>query len=112
MRELLERLCALNAVSSWEDEVRAFLLAEVEPHADRLRVDALGNLIAWKKGRKHTGSKLLLTAHMDEVGLMIRQITDDGYLKFDRNEKIMKKKRLEMNYSDMLRQEITGTDWR
>ena len=48
-----------------------------------LRVDALGNLIAWKKGRKHTGSKLLLTAHMDEVGLMIRQITDDGYLKFD-----------------------------
>ena len=49
MRELLERLCALNAVSSWEDEVRAFLLAEVEPHADRLRVDALGNLIAWKK---------------------------------------------------------------
>ena len=80
MRELLERLCALNAVSSWEDEVRAFLLAEVEPHADRLRVDALGNLIAWKKGRKHTGSKLLLTAHMDEVGLMIRQITDDGRL--------------------------------
>ena len=50
MRELLERLCALNAVSSWEDEVRALLLAEVEPHADRLRVDALGNLIAWKKG--------------------------------------------------------------
>ena len=83
MRELLERLCALNAVSSWEDEVRALLLAEVEPHADRLRVDALGNLIAWKKGWKHTGSKLLLTAHMDEVGLMIRQITDDGYLKFD-----------------------------
>lgn len=83
MRELLERLCALNAVSSWEDEVRALLLAEEEPHADRLRVDALGNLIAWKKGRKHTGSKLLLTAHMDEVGLMIRQITDDGYLKFD-----------------------------
>ena len=83
MRELLERLCALNAVSSWEDEVRALLLAEVEPHADRLRVDALGNLIAWKKGRKNTGSKLLLTAHMDEVGLMIRQVTDDGYLKFD-----------------------------
>ena len=56
MRELLERLCALNAVSSWEDEVRAFLHAEVEPHADRLRVDALGNLIAWKKGRKHIGN--------------------------------------------------------
>ena len=47
MRELLERLCALNAVSSWEDEVRAFLHAEVEPHADRLRVDALGNLSVW-----------------------------------------------------------------
>lgn len=53
MRELLERLCALNAVSSWEDEVRAFLLAEVEPHADRLRVDALGNLIAWKLSLIH-----------------------------------------------------------
>lgn len=77
------KLSALSGVSSWEDEVRDFLKAEAAPYAQEIRTDALGNLIVFKKGAKAAGNKLLLCAHMDEVGLMIRHITDDGYLKFD-----------------------------
>ena len=77
------KLSALSGVSSWEDEVRDFLKAEAAPYAQEIRTDALGNLIVFKKGAKAAGNKLLLCAHMDEVGLMVRHITDDGYLKFD-----------------------------
>ena len=83
MKELLKELCALPGVSSWEDRVRDFILARAKPLAQTLRVDAIGNVIAFKQGQKATGNKLLLTAHMDEVGLMVRSITDEGYLKFD-----------------------------
>ena len=77
------KLCALSGVSSWEDEVRDFLREEAAPYADAIRTNALGNLIVFKRGAKPAGNKLMLCAHMDEVGLMVRKITDEGYLKFD-----------------------------
>ena len=83
MKDLVTRLCALSGVSSWEDEVRDFLRAEAAPYAQEIRTDALGNLIVRRKGTKAAENKLLLCAHMDEVGLMVRHITEDGYLKFD-----------------------------
>ena len=83
MKELLRKLCSLPGVSSWEDAVRDYLYAEAKPCADTLRVDTLGNLIVSKKGKKPTGNRVMLCAHMDEVGLMVRRITDEGYLKFD-----------------------------
>ena len=81
MLELLKQLCLLNGVSGDEGEVRAFLRAQAEPYADSIRTDALGNLIVFKKGAKATGNRLLLAAHMDEVGLIITHVTDDGFLK-------------------------------
>lgn len=45
--------------------------------------DALGNLIVFKRGKKSTGNKLLLAAHMDEVGVIVTRITEEGFLKFD-----------------------------
>lgn len=78
----LKELCLLSGVSSFEDEVRNYIRNRVAPHADSIRVDAMGNLIVFKKGAKSTGNKLMLCAHMDEVGLIIRAITEDGYLKF------------------------------
>lgn len=83
MLNLIKELCALSGVSSWEDEVRDFIRAKAEPWADSIRQDALGNLIVFKKGAKATGNKLLLSAHMDEVGLMITRIAEDGTLRFD-----------------------------
>ncbi len=81
--DTIKELCLLNGVSSFEDEVRAYIKEKAAPYADELRVDPMGTLIVFKKGKKATGNKLLLAAHMDEVGLIIKRITDDGYLKFN-----------------------------
>ena len=72
----------LPGVSSFEDAVRDYIKEQVAPYVDTMNVDAMGNLICFKKGAKATETKLMLCAHMDEVGLMVRSITEDGYLKF------------------------------
>ncbi len=82
MLKLLQELCALPGVSSFEDEVRDFIKAQVQPFADEIRTDPMGNLIVFKRGAKPTGRKLLLSAHMDEVGLIVTEITEEGFLKF------------------------------
>ena len=79
---LTAQLCALDGVSSAEDAVRDYLMEQVKPYADKIRIDHMGNLIVWKKGEKAAENKLMFTAHMDEVGMMVRHITEDGYLKF------------------------------
>lgn len=82
MTELLKQLCALPGVSSFEDAVRNYIRQQAAPYVNEVKVDAMGNLILFKKGAKATGKRLMLCAHMDEVGLMVRSITEDGYLKF------------------------------
>lgn len=82
MRETLKALCALSGVSSHEDEVRDYIRWRVEPFADTLRTDSMGNFIVTKRGTKQTGNRLMICAHMDEVGLIVSGITEDGYLKF------------------------------
>lgn len=79
----IKTLCALPGVSGFEDGVRDYILQQAKSYADQVTVDAMGNLILFKKGAKSTGNKLMLCAHMDEVGLMVTSITDEGYLKFD-----------------------------
>ncbi len=83
MLELLSQLCALDGVSGDEGAVRDFIAERARPFADSVRTDALGNLIVYKRGAKPTGNKLLLAAHMDEVGIIVTRVTDEGYLKFD-----------------------------
>ena len=83
MIEQLKTLCRLNGVSGAEAEVRDYIYGQAKPYADSIRTDALGNLIVFKRGRRNTGSKLLLAAHMDEVGLIVTRITEEGFLKFD-----------------------------
>ena len=83
MLERLNTLCTLNGVSGDEDAVRDFIREEAKPYADSLRTDALGNLIVLKKGKKSGGPRLLLCAHMDEVGVIVTRATDEGFLKFD-----------------------------
>lgn len=83
MLNTLRALCALPGVSGYEDRVRDYIRRAAEPHAQSIRTDAMGNLIVFKKGRADTGHRLMLCAHMDEVGLMVTRVTDDGYLKFD-----------------------------
>jgi len=83
MLEQVKTLCALRGVSGNEDAVRAYIRKQAEPYADSIRTDALGNLIVFKKGKVSAGNKLLLAAHMDEVGLIVTGITEQGFLRFD-----------------------------
>jgi endoglucanase len=83
MLDTIRSLCALNGVSGTEDGVRDDIKARVAPFASDIRTDVMGNLIVFKKGRKAPAKTLMLTAHMDEVGVIITGYTEDGYLKFD-----------------------------
>lgn len=83
MLDTLKTLCYLSGVSGAEDEVRDYILERVMPHADELSSDALGNLIVFKKGAAAPERRLMLCAHMDEVGLIVTGYTDEGYLRFD-----------------------------
>ncbi|MCL2401904.1 MAG: M42 family metallopeptidase [Oscillospiraceae bacterium] len=82
MLDLLKTLCALNGVSGNEAAVRDFIIEKVSGHADEVTTDAMGNVLVFKKGARTPAKKLMLCAHMDEVGVIVTAITDDGYLKF------------------------------
>lgn len=82
MLDLLVTLCELSGTPSQEDCVRDFIQSELKPYASSIKVDALGNLIVEKKGAISGHKKLLVCAHMDEVGIIITHINDNGYLKF------------------------------
>lgn len=83
MIELIKTLCGLNGPASNEIKVREYIKKHVKPYADEVREDVMGNLIVFKKGKARRGKKLMVCAHMDEVGLIVTDITDEGYLKFD-----------------------------
>lgn len=82
MRELLETLCCRNGAPGDEDEVRDFIRDYAAPYATSIRTDPLGNLIVFKKGKCATGHSFLIAAHMDEVAVIVTDVTDEGYLKF------------------------------
>ena len=78
---LLKSLSELNGTSGDEGLVRNFLRQEIEPLVNSINVDKMGNLIVTKNERR-IGPKVMIAAHMDEVALMIVDITSDGFLKF------------------------------
>jgi tetrahedral aminopeptidase len=82
MNELLKSLTEAVGVSGDEKEVRLLLRDLIAGHVDEWRVDTMGNLIALKKGSGESDLRVLVDAHMDEVGLMITDIATDGTLKF------------------------------
>ncbi len=81
--DTLKKLCGLSGVSGAENEVRDYIKSEAAPFADKIIIDNIGNLLVFKKGREAPGKKLMLAAHMDEVGVIVTSIADDGCLCFD-----------------------------
>lgn len=79
--QLLEKLCRACGTSGDEDEIQEIILSEIKPHADKVTVDPLGNIIVFKKGRSRAKNKTLISAHMDEVGFIVTNINSDGSLK-------------------------------
>ena len=78
---MLKDLCNINSTSGDEKEIREFILNEIKDSCEYY-VDSLGSIIAFKKGKKAPKNKVMICAHMDEVGFIITDITSDGYLKF------------------------------
>ena len=77
---LLKELTNLSGVSGNEKKVREFIISQISDYCDKIEIDSIGNIIALKKGKQD--KKVMLAAHMDEVGFIISEITDKGFLKF------------------------------
>lgn len=81
--KLLEKLCNACAVSGDEGEVRKIVLEEVKPYADEVKVDALGNVLVTKRGSGKSRLRVMLDAHMDEVGFILVSDEGDGLYRFE-----------------------------
>jgi endoglucanase len=81
--KLLEKLCNAIAVSGDEGEVRRIVLEELKSHADEVKVDALGSVLATRLGKGRNRMRLMLDAHMDEVGLIIVGEDGEGLYRFE-----------------------------
>ncbi|MCD7741769.1 MAG: M42 family metallopeptidase [Ruminococcus sp.] len=79
--KLLEQLCAIDGISGDEKRVSDFICSYLDGKCD-YRVDRLGNVIAFKKGRRKAAHRVMVSAHMDEVGLIVTYINSDGTLRF------------------------------
>ena len=80
MIERLLEICALDGTSGDEGAVRDYISSRIHP--DDMFTDNLGNLIVFKRGRKTAKHKIMFAAHMDEVGFMVTDVTDGGFLRF------------------------------
>lgn len=85
---LLKTLCNSFGVSGYESETADIIIEKITPHCDSVMTDAVGNVIAMKKGlgannTKEKRKKIMLCAHMDEVGFAVKNINDDGTLSAD-----------------------------
>jgi endoglucanase len=82
LRELFKELTRASGLSGSEREVRDILSAALSDHVDELEVDRMGNLLAIKEGTRTDGPRLMLHAHLDEIGLMVSDIEESGIVRF------------------------------
>lgn len=79
--ETLEKLSNVYGVTGREDKVASLMKKLLKPYVDEVKEDKLGNVIGTKKGEKNA-PKVMLAAHMDEIGLLVKTITKEGFLHF------------------------------
>ena len=77
---LLKDICELPGAPGYEQKIREFLIKQVTPLVDEVTVDAMGNVIALKKGRGE--KRAMVAAHMDEIGFMVTHVDDNGFVRF------------------------------
>jgi tetrahedral aminopeptidase len=80
MKSLIQKLVETTSPSGYENQIRQVIRAEIEQYVDQVRVDALGNLIA--EIGSQDGKKIMLSAHMDEIGLMVTHVDNNGFIRF------------------------------
>ena len=80
---LLKKICEAPGAPGYESKIRKIILKEVESLADEVTVDNMGSVIALKKGHKNPdGKKVMVAAHMDEIGFIVTHIDDKGFVRF------------------------------
>lgn len=79
--ELLKQLCDLPGIPGREEKIRAFIESQLEDAVDELKIDLLGNLIAFKKGSSPKPKRVMIVAHMDEIGFYVKHIDDKGFVR-------------------------------
>ena len=77
--DLIKRICEAPGIPGREDAVRPIVIEALQPLVDEISVDALGNVIARKHGKG--GPRVMLAAHMDEIGFIVRSIDDNGFIR-------------------------------
>lgn len=75
--DLLKRLCETPGVPGRENRIRDLIAAEIEDLADEVRTDALGNLLAMRKG---SGMRVMMLCHMDEIGFLVSHVSEEGWV--------------------------------
>jgi endoglucanase len=78
--DLLKRLCETPGISSREDLLRQIVVEELKPLTDTIEADVMGNVIGFKKGASN-GPRVMIAAHIDEIGFMVKHIDDRGFLR-------------------------------
>ena len=81
-KKFLKELCENVGISGYEHTVVNSIINEFKPLTDEIQIDKLGSLIAVSRGNKDTNIKIMLAAHMDEIGLMVKDIDKNGFIKF------------------------------
>jgi endoglucanase len=79
--ETLEKLSNACGVTGREEEIAGLMKKFLRPYVDEVKEDKLGNVIGIKKGKKNA-PKVMIAAHMDEIGLLVKNITEEGFLQF------------------------------
>ena len=77
----LKKLCLIDGISGDEGRVREYIISKIKDKCE-YSVDPMGNILAFKKGKNQPANKVMLSAHMDEVGFIVTYICDNGFLKF------------------------------
>lgn len=81
---LIKKITKPVSVSGHEHEVNGVIAEEISPYVDSVKIDALGNLIAHKKGSGDNAKKVMFAAHSDEIGFIVTFIEESGYIRFDK----------------------------
>lgn len=82
MKSLVQRLVETTGPSGYENQVRELVQAEIAGQVDESRVDSMGNLIARKGKKGENGLRIMLSAHMDEIGIIATHVDENGFVRF------------------------------
>ncbi len=81
--KLLKAICEAPGAPGFEQKIRELVLKEIKPLVDKIEIDNMGNIIALKKAAKNPGKKkVMVAAHMDEIGFIVTHIDDNGFIRF------------------------------